>query len=177
MAPPKSRDSLSLAMSTGLWTGLVPFAPGTCGTVPGLLLHLLVVLACPPGFRRAALALLFVAACLASLRFAPWAMARWKTDDPRHFVLDEVAGYLLTVLPFPFSARLLPTVVWAFLLFRLFDVLKPPPAGWIDRNVKGPWGILLDDLAAALLAAASLWGLRLLAPHAGALAAWLPGPV
>ncbi len=172
-----NRNVFSLAMSTGLWTGLVPFAPGTCGTLPGVALHLIAAFLCPPAILKPVLLALFLAACLASLHFAPWAMAHWNTDDPKHFVLDEVAGYLLTVLLFFPSARLLPTVAWAFFLFRFFDVLKPPPAGWIDRNVKGPRGILLDDLAAAVMAAGSLYLLRLLGGHFGLVAGWLPGPV
>lgn len=157
-------------MSTGLWTGLVPFAPGTCGTVPGVFLHLLAAFLCPAAFVKPVLLVLFIAACLASLHFAPWAMAHWNTEDPKNFVLDEVAGYLLTVLLFPQSARLLPTVAWAFLLFRLFDVFKPPPVGWIDREFKGPWGILLDDLAAAVMAAGCLYLLALLGARVGTMA-------
>ena len=164
-------------MSTGLWTGLLPYAPGSCGTLPGVALYLLSALLCPADWLKPVLALLFLAACGASLHFAPWAMAHWNTDDPKHFVLDEVAGYLLTVLLFFPSARLWPTVVWAFLLFRLFDVVKPPPVCWIDRDWKGPWGILLDDLAAAVLAVGCLYLLRLLGLQCGWLAGWLPGPV
>jgi phosphatidylglycerophosphatase A len=169
-------NRFALAMSTGLWTGLVPFAPGTCGTLPGVGLHLAAACLCPPALLKPALLALFLAACLASLHFAPWAMAHWKTDDPKHFVLDEVAGYLLTVLLFAPPARLLPTAAWAFLLFRFFDVAKPPPAGWIDRRMKGPWGILLDDLSAAVMAAACLYPLHLLALRGGSPAGWLPGP-
>ncbi|HEY5996899.1 MAG TPA: phosphatidylglycerophosphatase A [Candidatus Deferrimicrobiaceae bacterium] len=175
--PSAGRDGFALAMSTGLWTGLVPFAPGTCGTLPGVALHLLAAWLLPAAWLKPALLLLFLAACLASIHFAPWAMTFWKTDDPKHFVLDEVAGYLLTVLLFVPSAPLWPTAAWGFALFRLFDVLKPPPAGWIDRNVKGPRGILLDDLAAAVLAAGCLYLLRWAAAGGIPLAGWLPGPV
>lgn len=175
--PSGGPDRFAFAMSTGLWTGLAPFAPGTCGTLPGVILHLLAAWLIPPAWLKPALLFLFAAACLASLRFAPWAMAFWDTDDPKHFVLDEVAGYLLTILLFVPPAPLLPTALWGFLLFRLFDVLKPPPAGWIDRHMKGPTGILMDDLAAAVLAAGCLYLLRWAAAGGVPLAGWLPGPV
>lgn len=171
------RDAFSLAMSTGLWTGLAPFAPGTFGTLPGVALHLLAASLLPPGLLRPVLLSLFLAACAASLHFAPWAVARWKSEDPKRFVLDEVAGYLLVVLLAPPSASLPLSAGWAFLLFRLFDAAKPPPVGWIDRRVKGRWGILLDDLAAAAMAAACLHLLRLAAGGSGFPAGWLPGPV
>jgi phosphatidylglycerophosphatase A len=176
-APSAGRNGFALAMSTGFWTGLAPFAPGSCGTLPGLALHLLAARLLPPAWLKPALLLLFLAACLASLHFAQWAIAYWNTDDPKHFVLDEVAGYLLTILLFLPPAPLLPTAAWGFALFRLFDVLKPPPVGWIDRGVKGRWGILLDDLAAAVMASACLYLLRWAAGWSGSLAGWLPGPV
>jgi phosphatidylglycerophosphatase A len=176
-APQGGRDGFALAISTGLWTGLAPFAPGSCGTLPGVALHLLAAWLLPPAWLKPALLLLFAAASLASLHFARWAIRHWNTDDPKRFVLDEVAGYLLTVLLFLPEAPLAPTAAWGFLLFRLFDVLKPPPVGWIDRGVKGPWGILLDDLAAAVLAAGGLYLLRWAAGWAGTPAGWLPGPV
>lgn len=176
-APPVGRNGFALAMSTGLWTGLVPFAPGSCGTLPGVALHLVAAWLLPHAWLKPALLLMFLAACLASLHFARWAIVYWNTGDPKHFVIDEVAGYLLTILLFLPSAPLLPTAAWGYLLFRLFDVLKPPPVGWIDRRVKGPWGILLDDLAAACLAAAGLYLLRWAAGWAGTLAAWLPAAV
>jgi phosphatidylglycerophosphatase A len=174
---PASGDRFRLAVSTGLWTGLSPRAPGTCGTLPGVLIHLSIAFLAPPALVRPLLLACFLLACIASLRLAPWAIAYWRSDDPRHFVLDEVAGYLLTIFLLVPPAGPLPAAAWGFLLFRLFDAVKPPPVGWIDRGMKGPWGILLDDLAAAVMASAGLYLLRLVAAHAGSLAAWLPGPV
>lgn len=150
------RGFLSLALGSGLGTGLAPLAPGTFGTLPGVALHYLVVILAPPDARRLPLLVLFLLACLASILLAPFAQAYWRNEDPGNFVMDEVAGYLLTqllflpALPFAWSAPA------GFVLFRLFDIAKPPPVRQIDRRVKGAWGILLDDLASAVYAAAAL---------------------
>ncbi|MGH9468173.1 MAG: phosphatidylglycerophosphatase A family protein [Terriglobales bacterium] len=75
-------------------------------------------------------------------------------EDPRNVVLDEIAGQLLSFLfVAPFSAA---AAVAGFLLFRLFDVTKPPPARQAER-LPGGWGIMTDDLIAGLYAAFVLW--------------------
>jgi phosphatidylglycerophosphatase A len=70
-------------------------------------------------------------------------------DDPGAVVIDEIAAQLLVVAAVPFDWRFYAA---AFLLFRLFDIWKPFPVSWFDRNVKGGFGIMLDDVAAALYA-------------------------
>ena len=64
-------------------------------------------------------------------------------------MIDEIAGFLVTMLWVPFT---LINVGIGFFLFRLLDILKPYPAGWIDRNLSGGWGIVLDDVAAGIYA-------------------------
>lgn len=78
------------------------------------------------------------------------------SHDHACIVIDEVAGYLVTVLALPFSWI---TAILAFVLFRLFDILKPPPVRQIDRGVGGAWGVVLDDVAAGVLAHLVLRGL------------------
>jgi phosphatidylglycerophosphatase A len=88
-----------------------------------------------------------------NIALAPWAIARFGDKDPGQFVLDEAAGICLTVLFLP------PRPGWeiwinlaaAFVAFRLFDITKPPPARQLERLPMG-WGILMDDLAAAIYA-------------------------
>ena len=84
---------------------------------------------------------------------APWAIAEFGDKDPSRFVLDEAAGICLTIL-------LLPTrtgwdvginLAAAFLAFRVFDITKPPPCRQLEHLPQG-WGILLDDLMAAVYA-------------------------
>ena len=89
--------------------------------------------------------------------------------DPRRFVLDEVAGFLVTVLLFRTPDPIL-TAIWAFLFSRIMDIVKPPPARLLERLPAG-WGILLDDVVASLYAAALLHILARILP-----AYWFGGP-
>ena len=77
----------------------------------------------------------------------------FDTDDPQEIVIDEVVGQMLPLLAIPIyeTLYLLPKIYYcvpAFLLFRLFDVWKPYPINYVDNNVKGSLGIMLDDILA-----------------------------
>lgn len=82
-----------------------------------------------------------------------WASARvtlrTPASDPGWVVIDEIAAQWLVLLAVPQRVWL---YVAAFLAFRLFDIWKPFPVSWCDRNVKGGFGIMLDDVAAAIYA-------------------------
>lgn len=131
--------------------GYVPLAPGTMGTVAAiplfwLLRHL------PP-----ALYLLTLAAFVAVAVAASTAAGRyWKVVDASPIVIDEVAGYLVTMALVPWSWG---TAIAGFVLFRIFDVLKPWPASVFDRGKNG-FGVVLDDVAAGVWAWAALALLR-----------------
>jgi len=130
----------ALFLATWCGTGLLPFAPGTFGTLGALPLAV-ALLYCPVPFRAVFL-LIFMAV-------AVWASGRSQSllgrADPPEVVIDEVAGFLVaTWLLRPTWANL----AGAFLFFRLFDILKPFPVGFLDRRLKGGIGIVLDDIAA-----------------------------
>ena len=79
----------------------------------------------------------------------------FDTEDPQEIVIDEVVGQMLPLLAVPIYETLcpLPTIYYcvaAFLLFRLFDIWKPYPISYIDNNIKGPMGIMLDDILASV---------------------------
>ena len=79
----------------------------------------------------------------------------FEADDPPEIVIDEVVGQMLPLLAIPIYETLypLPTIYYcipAFLLFRLFDVWKPYPISYVDDNIKGPLGIMLDDILASI---------------------------
>jgi len=88
-----------------------------------------------------------------NIRLAPWAIAEFSDKDPGKFVLDEAAGICLTILFLPMGTGWATgkTLAAAFVAFRLFDITKPPPARQLESLPTG-WGILLDDLAAAVYA-------------------------
>ncbi|RME79310.1 MAG: phosphatidylglycerophosphatase A [Planctomycetota bacterium] len=133
---------------TFLGTGLAPKAPGTFGTLGAMALYLLLYTlnaATIPVF----LFIVFISTLLCIL-FGNWMVTYFEEDDPPSVVLDEVAGYFTSlVILVPHSPLI--TAALAFLFFRFFDILKPPPVSWLEKLPKG-YGVALDDVAAGILA-------------------------
>ncbi len=139
-------DRLIMLIATGFGLGRIPFAPGTWGTLLALPLHLALIRLAPPFYLA-----LLAAITLIAIGSAGGAEKILDRADPGCVVIDEVAGMLVALIFIP------PTVVnlvAAFLLFRLFDITKPFPVGWLDRHLHGGPGIVIDDLAAGAMAAA-----------------------
>lgn len=134
------RIILVLASNAGL--GYAPYASGTVGTLAGLPLFFLAADWPWPIYLAAWLVLLLVSFAVSGAAGRIYGVA----DDGR-IVIDELVGYLVTVafLPWSWTAALL-----GFFWFRLFDILKPPPASWFDRRMKNGIGVTLDDVAAGL---------------------------
>ncbi len=135
-------------LAFGFGTGLAPFAPGTVGSLPGVLLFWLTLdlgLYVQLGIAFA-LALLGVWICGESAR-------RIGVHDHGGIVWDEISGMYLTLLAAPFT---LSGWLIAFALFRLMDIVKPWPIRDLDHRLGGGLGIMLDDLVAALYAAVIL---------------------
>jgi len=138
--------------------GYAPVAPGTFGTLGAIPLFW--------ALRQLSLGL-YLLTVLAFIALAVFAAAKagryWKVVDASPIVIDEVAGYLVTMALVPWSWG---TAIAGFLLFRLFDVMKPWPASALDR-VKSGFGVVMDDVAAGVWAWATLelvrLGLRILA--------------
>ena len=133
--------------------GYAPVAPGTFGTLGAIPLYLAVSRLGTGAY----VAFTFAFAALA-VYAAERAGKYWGVPDASPIVIDEVAGYLLTMALVPFSWR---AALAGFVLFRIFDVLKPWPASALDR-VKNGFGVVADDLAAGVWAWAALLALRLL---------------
>ena len=159
------QDKLFIAIGSAGGFGLSPYMPGTCGAFTGVLLHVAVVSFMPSSLQWPCLFMLFALVCIANHALTDWAELFWQEKDPKHFVLDEVAGYL--VVPILFSGgALFKTVFWGFTLFRIFDIFKLiPPARWVDENIHGPWGILLDDLVSAGYAVIIMYGMLWFRPE------------
>ncbi len=135
---------IGLWVSTGLGAGYFPKFPGTVGTLWGLLLFF-GMKDLPPLHFLGVTCILILLSVLAVVG----AMATLGPVDSPHVVIDEVVGYLVSVLWIPFSW---PVAGMAFVLFRIFDILKPFPIRWLDRNIKGAWGVVIDDVAAGIAA-------------------------
>jgi len=132
----------------GFGTGLSRVAPGTVGTLVGLPLFLLLRdLAFP--VQLLVLAGLFVVGC----HICDVAGQALGVPDHGGIVWDEIVAYamLLTAMPQSWGWW-----IGAFVAFRFFDILKPPPIGWLDRRFKNGFGVMLDDLMAAAYAIAVL---------------------
>jgi len=146
---------LARIIATAGGAGYSPLAPGTAGTAVAVPLAWL---ASPLPWWQ------FLAITAAVIAVGIWAASvadrSWGTHDSGRIVIDEVAGYFVTVALIDRSDwRLL---VIGFFVFRAFDIIKPPPVRWIDRNVGGGTGVVLDDVVAgiqgaAVMVAATSW--------------------
>jgi phosphatidylglycerophosphatase A len=137
---------LALASNAGL--GYAPFASGTVGTLAGIPAFFLLAPLSPLSYSLSWLALLGVAFWSAHQAGKIYGVA----DDSR-IVIDELAGYLVTVAFMPFSWE---AAGLGFFWFRLFDIFKPPPASWFDRRMKNGIGVVMDDVFAGLYGAVAL---------------------
>jgi phosphatidylglycerophosphatase A len=133
-----------LFFATGCGSGYVPVAPGTAGTAVAVILFFLLSSLSLSLYLLTTAAFIFI-----SIWIAHQAAFLLQMKDPPPIVMDEVAGYLVTMASFPFTWQYAAA---GFILFRLFDIVKPFPARWIDRNVPGGYGIVLDDVAAGIYA-------------------------
>lgn len=128
-------------LSTLGFIGYLPIAPGTFGSLSAVLFFAL--LKPPLSVHIFMTVLVAVVGTIASHR----AEKILNEKDSRHIVIDEFAGYALSLL---FLPPTLPYFIAAFLLFRFFDILKPPPIRWMEHTFTGGLGIMADDLAAGI---------------------------
>ena len=155
-------DRVVYWLGLGLGSGLPRRAPGTWGTVGGLIIAIpLLSLGFVP----------FLIITILSCVIGSWICGRTSElmgghDNP-HIVWDEWAGMWLTLLPLSYmgiadgnfwqniaQTSSIVAIIITFILFRFFDIIKPPPIGWADKKVAGGLGIMLDDIIAGIMAAA-----------------------
>ncbi|MCC6609814.1 MAG: phosphatidylglycerophosphatase A [Burkholderiales bacterium] len=129
-------------LALGFGTGLAPFGPGTVGTLLAIPLH--------AALGRWLSPLGILALLPAFFALGVWACGRTGRDlgaaDHSGMNWDEIVAYLLVLV---FTPPGLAWQVFAFVAFRCFDILKPPPIRHFDRTLKGGFGVMLDDLVAA----------------------------
>jgi len=141
-------DKLITFLATGFYSGLSPFAPGTAGTLVGVLICLL----CLP--MPWILRLIFVIALLTlSIYIAQQAERIYQKKDDQRIVIDEIIGMQIAMLPVAINIL---NLCAAFVLFRTFDIWKPFPIKNL-QGLPGGWGVVIDDVAAGIYAGAILW--------------------
>lgn len=141
------RNPVSL-LAFGFGSGLSPYIPGTAGTLAAIPLYLLLA-QLNLGSYLAVTAVAFVVGIYICGR----ASRQLGVHDHGGIVWDEFVGYWLTMIAVPLTWY---WVLLGFVLFRIFDMAKPWPIGWFDRRLEGGFGIMMDDVVAAIPAAACL---------------------
>lgn len=138
-----------LFLAFGFGSGLAKKAPGTLGTLAAIPVYWL--------FSQTNLfvySLLTLIVTIVGIWICDSAAKKLDEHDFGGIVWDEIAGYLITMWWVPFSWQ---AVVLGFILFRFFDILKPWPIKWVDRQVQGGLGIMLDDVLAGVFAGGLLF--------------------
>lgn len=140
---------LPLFISTFFYVGFFPYAPGTAGSIAGFVIYIVLLRLLNP--YEYIIICLFI--FIAGVYYSSKAEKLMGVKDPPFVVIDEVLGYFVTMMGglwAPFS------IVYALVglgLFRLFDILKPFPVRYIDKKIAGGFGIMLDDVVAAIFSA------------------------
>jgi len=144
---------------SGVFLGYAPLASGTFGTLAGIPLCL--GLSFLPLWAYLGLAAAFI---LAAIILCQRAEAIFEAKDDGRIVIDEVAGYLVTMIGIKPG---FVVIIVGFLLFRIFDIFKPWPARLIDQKLAGGAGVVLDDVAAGVYACVILHLLAVFWPALG----------
>ena len=133
-----------LFLVTGFGVGYSPVVPGTLGTLVAVPVYLLLSRIPPPLYELTLLAFFF---------FGTWlsdhAGRYFGNKDDQRIVIDEIMGFLVTMLWIPKTGL---TILMGFLIFRFFDIVKPFPIRIVENKFKGGWGVVLDDVLAGIYA-------------------------
>lgn len=134
--------NLIMFFATGFYSGRLPKAPGTWGTLVALPIHFLLL---KLNFSSYLIALGFIFVLAVSTSGS--AEKILDTKDPGCIVIDEIIGMLIALFALPATPLIL---FLGFIFFRLFDIFKPFPVSWFDRHVNGGLGIVMDDVVAGI---------------------------
>jgi len=133
-----------LLLATGFGVGYSPVAPGTLGTLVAVLIYYFLSEVPSPIYEITLIGFFFLSVWIsenAEIFFG-------KKDDQR-IVIDEIMGFLITMLWVPKTTAF---IIVGFLLFRFFDILKPFPVRHLEKKLKGGYGVVLDDVMAGVYA-------------------------
>jgi phosphatidylglycerophosphatase A len=151
-----ARTAWAWWVATFLGTGYLHPGPGTHASLITVVLWWVLTMRLAPTQHLPVLAVLALVATLVGIPAAGIVARESGRKDPQQVVIDEVAGQMIALLGIPYFVPL----TWKYLLaslilFRAFDIVKPPPVRQLEK-LPGGWGIVLDDVAAGLLALVSL---------------------
>ena len=147
-ATPVSGSLWATVVATFFGIGRLRPAPGTWGSVATMLLWYALASTMPPAARTPTVIALAVGVILIGIPAATQVARDSATKDPQFVVIDEVAGQLIALIAVPLAWK---TFVAGFILFRAFDIVKPPPVRQLEKLPDGS-GIVLDDVAAGIYA-------------------------
>jgi phosphatidylglycerophosphatase A len=152
------KNDIVVFLATGFFTGFLPTMPGTWGTFAGIPLVII---------THRLTSIMETVVTVVLVTFAAFIAGRaeilFEDRDARPIVIDEMVGFLITLLWLPLNFL---TLCLGFVLFRLFDIVKPPPITLVEKRLHGGWSIVLDDVLAGVFANVTL---RLLLMVAGIL--------
>ena len=131
-------------LASGFFTGYFPVAPGTIGSLVGILACFFL-----QDVPFTAYAIVLILTLIAGIYISGEAEKIYRAKDSSHIVIDEIAGIFFTFLYLPMDVSFL---LAGFLAFRFFDILKPFPIRLIDEKIEGGWGIMFDDVLAGIYA-------------------------
>lgn len=137
------KGKMVLFFSTGGYVGKIPFAPGTFGSVMGLVLCFFL-----SRFSLSLSALTAITLILSAVWLSEYAEQLIGEKDPGCIVIDEVTGMVVTMIGLPFNAL---TALTGFVLFRALDIIKPPPVRTLQDGLSGGAGVVMDDVAAGII--------------------------
>lgn len=138
------RQQIIKFLASGFYAGYSPIAPGTAGSLVGVLAYLLL-----QNLSNAVFTAIVILISALGIYIAGKAENIYQKKDCPRIVIDEIAGMLLTFISLPKGINFL---LAGFISFRIFDIFKPFPIRLIDRRLKGGWGIVLDDILAGVYA-------------------------
>ena len=133
-----------LIIATGFGVGYSPVAPGTLGTLVAIPIHYFLSDIPSPLYEITLIGFFFL-----SVWISENAQIFFGKKDDQRIVIDEIIGFLITMLWIPKTTRF---IIIGFILFRFFDILKPFPIRRLERRLKGGYGVVLDDVAAGVYA-------------------------
>ncbi|USH01844.1 phosphatidylglycerophosphatase A [Grimontia kaedaensis] len=137
-------------LATGFGSGLSPIVPGTMGTLAAVPFYYLLV-----SFSPIVLAVAIVLGSLIGVYLCGRTSGDMGVHDHGSIVWDEFVGFWITMFLVPVTDW--QVVLAGFIIFRFFDMVKPWPISWLDKQVHGGFGIMLDDIVAGLMSMVTLW--------------------